>query len=200
MRTFYELPQHTVDTMTYAGIGNRDIEYVTEPVSGQPVCTVMTWIAGELERLGYILNSGGAKGADFAFEAGVKNAAHKRIFRASDATDETRAIAQELHPARSRLSGYALDLFARNTYQVFGRNLDTVVDFVLCYTRDGCESHETRSRDTGGTGQAIEMATRKGSAVFNMKNPDWLYRLNRYLQNTGKIHAGATLVIPGGRQ
>lgn len=198
MRTFYELPSHTVNSMTYAGIGNRDIEEVAEPISGRPVCAVMTWIAGELERLGYTLNSGGAKGADAAFERGVRNLAHKRIFRASDATEETRGIARELHPARSRLHGYALDLFARNTNQVFGRDLDTVVDFVLCYTRDGCESHETRTRDTGGTGQAIEMASRKGACIFNMKNADWLSRLNRYLQENGILPPGATLEIPGG--
>ena len=83
----------------------------------------------ELEKLGYTLYSGGAKGADSAFESGVIDSNHKQIFRATDATDETRAIARFLHPLHSKLSGYALDLFARNTNQVFGRYLDNVVDF-----------------------------------------------------------------------
>ena len=197
MRTFYELPRHAVTTMAYAGIGNRDIEGIRDPGSGKPLHSVMRWVAGELERLGYVLHSGGAKGSDQAFESGVVSPAHKRIFLASDATDETRAIARELHPLKERLSGYALDLFARNTNQVFGTGLDMVVDFVLCYTRDGCDSFLDRTRETGGTGQAIEMATRKGAACFNMKNDGWLDQLNSYLKFTGIVAEGSELRIPG---
>jgi hypothetical protein len=197
MKSFYELPSHHEVTLTYAGIGNRDIETAIEPVSNKPVFIIMRWISGELEKLGYTLYSGGAKGADSAFESGVIDSNHKQIFRATDATDETRAIARFLHPLHSKLSGYALDLFARNTNQVFGRYLDSVVDFVLCYTRDGCESHDTRSRDTGGTGQAIEMASRKGALVFNMKNSNWLDRLNDYLHSIKVLPQSAYLCIPG---
>ena len=156
----------------------------------------MAWIAGELEKFGYTLNSGGAKGADAAFEYGVKQPAHKNIFHPEDATETTRAIARELHPAHERLHGHALDLYARNTNQIFGRNLDKTVDFVVCYTKDGCESHETRSRESGGTGQAIEMATRKGAKVFNMKNPDCFDRLKKYLVNEAGIAAANALDFP----
>lgn len=181
MRHFDDLPFYTGGTKTYAGIGHRDLEGCIEPVSGLPVAGMMTWISSELEKLGYTLNSGGAKGADLAFETGVKDSKHKQVFLASCATDETRGIAKELHPAPSRLAGYALDLMARNTFQVFGQNLDTPVDFVLCFTKDGCESYRTRTRDSGGTGQAIEMASRKGIPVFNMKNPNWIERLSKYI-------------------
>ena len=197
MRTFWELPPHARLTMTYAGIGNRDIDGKTEPVSGKPLGSVMTWVAGELERIGYTLNSGGASGSDAAFEAGVADPSHKNIFRAGDATNETRLIAREMHPTGDRLGGYVLDLFARNTFQVFGIGLDTPVDFVLCYTRDGCESQWTRTAMTGGTGQAIEMAARKGSEIFNMKNRDWLGRLNYYLQRNGLVSTETPLEIPG---
>lgn len=185
MRTFKDLPQSTGHSMTYAGIGNRDLDGVRESNTAEPVQNVMAWIAGELEKLGYTLNSGGAKGADLSFESGVKSRGHKNVFYAADATEETRSIAQELHPRHGNLSGIALDLFARNTNQVFGLNLDTTVDFVVCYTRDGCETARERTRDTGGTGQAIEMADRKGVPVFNMKKKDWLERLNAFLKSHG---------------
>lgn len=199
MRKFEDLPMTTDKSMTYAGIGHRDLGGFTEPNTKEPVENVMAWIAGKLEQLGYTLNSGGAKGADAAFEYGVKDAVHKNIFRPSDATEETRAIAQELHPSHEWLKGHALDLYARNTNQVFGRNLDKTIDFIVCYTKDGCESYTTRSRDSGGTGQAIEMATRKGAPVFNMKNADWFVRLKRFLNESGTLSADADFELVGAK-
>lgn len=181
MRKFKDLPMTTGKSKTYAGIGHRDLGGFCEPKTKEPVERVMYWLAGELEKLGYTLNSGGALGADSAFEAGVRSPAHKNVFTPADATEESRAIAQELHPAHERLQGHALDLYARNTNQIFGRNLDVTVDFVVCYTKDGCETAAMRTRDSGGTGQAIEMADRKGAPVFNMKNPDWFTRLKSFL-------------------
>jgi len=49
----------------YAGIGARD--------TPQEVLNRMTKLAGVLQRKGLCLRSGGAKGADTAFEAGVTN-------------------------------------------------------------------------------------------------------------------------------
>ena len=195
MRSFEDLPKTTGSTMTYAGIGHRDLGGFIELNTQEPVENVMTWLAGKLEDLGYTLNSGGAKGADSAFEQGIKNPAHKNIFRPSDATEETRAIAQALHPAHDRLKGHALDLYARNTNQIFGSSLDKTVDFVVCYTKDGCESHLTRSKESGGTGQAIEMATRKGAPVFNMKNADWFLRLKQFLKEAGVLPANFELKL-----
>lgn len=196
MRKFKDLPHAQGNHMTYAGVGHRDLNGFTEPNTGEPIQNVMAWVAGELEKMGYSLNSGGAKGADAAFEFGVKDSGHKTIFRSTDASEETRAIAQELHPAHEKLQGHALDLFARNTNQIFGRNLDQIVDFVLCYTKDGCESHTTRTRDSGGTGQAIEMASRKGVPVFNMKNPDWFSRLKKLVVESGNVPDGMAFELP----
>lgn len=196
MIKFKDLPIATGKSKTYAGIGHRDLGGFREPNTNEPVENVMSWIAGELEKFGYTLNSGGAKGADAAFEYGVKSPAHKNIFTPADATETTRSIAQELHPAHERLQGHALDLYARNTNQVFGRNLACTIDFVVCYTKDGCETATTRSRESGGTGQAIEMADRKGAKVFNMKNPDWFKRLKKYLVNEAGIAPADALDFP----
>ena len=56
----------------YAGIGSRK----TPP----EILEAMTRIAAELERRDWILRSGGADGADLAFESGVQDAAHKEVY------------------------------------------------------------------------------------------------------------------------
>ena len=177
MENFDKLPSWSEPSLTYAGIGSRKSGEACCPDTGKPILQCMKEIAQYLEAKGYILNSGGAIGADQAFESGVRSQLKKQIFFASDATPLTRAIAKELHPAPQVLKGYPLDLMARNTYQIFGRNLDTPVDFVLCWTPDGCQSHTSRTRATGGTGQAIDMASRTGIPIINMANKGWRQKL-----------------------
>ena len=69
MRTFKDLPLHIGNTKTYAGIGSRR----TPP----EILRLMERMALILSGAGYTLNSGGAKGADSAFENG---ALRKQIF------------------------------------------------------------------------------------------------------------------------
>lgn len=160
-------PEPGQKTMTYAGVGSRE----TPPEA----LKAMQAAARMLEGMGYKLRTGDASGADAAFRAGAKN---KEVFKASDATDQTRQIAKEIHPAPDRLSPYALNLQARNTNQVFGRNLDTPADFVLVWTKDGSETQ----RGQGGTGQAMEMAQRKGIPVINMATEGWEDRLQAAIE------------------
>lgn len=188
----------------YAGIGSRE--------TPAEVQTQMERVAGILAERGYTLRSGGAEGADQAFERG---AAKKEIFQGMIPTGEReKRIAHEIHPdlkaameaSKSRKvkakleagatlseaeksgerSAWAVEnLMARNTNQVFGKNLDTPVDFVLAWTRNGEESFAQRTASTGGTGQAIELASRKGIPVINLANPDWEVRLNQLLDKLG---------------
>lgn len=153
-------------TMRYAGVGAR-----LTPAS---VRKEMTEIAQILDDAGYVLRSGGAQGADTAFEAGAGK--KKEIFYRKDATNRTRKIAKEIHPAPDKLGSYGLDLMARNTNQVFGVNLDTPVDFLLAWTPGG--------RKVGGTAQAMKMAEAKGIPVINLANKGWRAELDSVL--TGK--------------
>ena len=143
---------------TYAGIGSRE--------TPQNVCDFMTQLAVALEKMGYVLHSGGADGADTAFARKVKSE-NKKIYYAvrGEKSPEAQKIALDFHQNQR-----ALFLMARNSFQVLGDDLKTPVDFVICWTKDGCESHETRTRDTGGTGQAIELASRHNIPVYNLKN------------------------------
>jgi hypothetical protein len=166
---FDKLPsKSSTPTMTYAGVGSRE----TPP----EILTRMTKLAQYLDSKGYTLRSGAAAGADTAFELG---ATKKEIFPGSlKAGEREQKIAREIHP-----NPYALDntknlsfvwnLMARNTNQVFGKNLDTPADFLIAWTKDGLTKSEDRSAKSGGTGQAIDMASRKGIPVINMANEGW---------------------------
>jgi alkylated DNA repair dioxygenase AlkB len=172
---FNQLPSRSnKPTMTYAGIGSRN--------TPSEIQEKMAKIAKYLADKGYVLNTGDADGADAAFRKAVK-AGQKNVFTAKDATAKTYAIAKEMHPKPDALSGYALGLMARNTNQVFGKNLDTPVDFVIAWTPDGVTSFEDRTIETRGTGQAIEMASRKGIPVINMANDDWRDQLLEILSS-----------------
>lgn len=166
----------------YAGIGSRR----TPP----EILARMTAAARRLDTLGYTLRSGAADGADTAFEQG---ATRKEIylpwkgFRGNrstkhEITPDALAIAELLHPNFKRLSQTATLLMARNGYQILGEHLDTPVDFVLCYTPDGAESEKQRTMKTGGTGQAIALASRWGIPVFNMADELALQRLADFLK------------------
>lgn len=152
----------------YAGVGSR-----ATPLEVQ---ALMRRIARSLEKRGYILRSGRARGADLAFESGTTYA---QVFFAGHATDETRTLARHYHPAPERLYGDALDLMARNAYQVLGPQLDEPSEFVVCWTPDGTE--KVTSRATGGTGQAIRIAVDHGIPVFNLYNSDAVARLKVHL-------------------
>lgn len=138
--------------MYYAGIGSR-----TTPVD---VCNLMTKLAVALEIKGYRLRSGGADGADKAFERGVKSVTNKEIFRPKDATQEAIKLASEVHPAWHHCNDYARKLHGRNSQIILGRNLDTPVKFVVCWTPKGNE--------VGGTALGMRLATKRGITVYNL--------------------------------
>jgi hypothetical protein len=146
----------------YAGIGSRE--------TPAEIQTKMTEIAKRLSRLPYCLRSGGADGADAAFELG---ATHKQIFLPWNGFNGKKADGvnylvpefnsyhtNKYHPKPSALSDGALRLMSRNAYQVLGPALNDPVDFVLCWTKDGAAS--------GGTGQAIRIARAYSIPVFNL--------------------------------
>jgi hypothetical protein len=161
----------------YAGIGSR-----STPTEIQ---TLMTEIARKLAAIGYILRSGHADGADLAFEKGA--APNADIYLPSPGfnshhpitsqtyhqpTQAAIELAQEYHPAWARCGNYARRLHARNMHQILGLNLDTPVRFVICWTPDGQAS--------GGTGQAIRLATALSIPVFNLANREDHERLARF--------------------
>lgn len=196
MKIITTLPRYDVNNLskTYAGIGSR-----TTPTN---VMLYENKLARYLDQVkGYRLHTGDALGSDKAF-GGRKQPFRKvngkvtlwssytyipeniRVYYPDDARGDVKAIeiAKTLHPNPSSLTEYALLLMARNAYQILGKNLDTPVDFVICWTKDGCEHWQTRTQATGGTGQAIELASRLDIPVINIANSNVNDRLLKLLQ------------------
>lgn len=138
----------------YAGIGSRETPvHVQEHFS-----SLATFLATK----GFILRSGGAQGADKAFEVGCDKADGQkeiylpwRYFERSNSNlvvSNPRAyeIAKRFHHYWDNLSDGAKKLQARNSHQVLGYALDEPVKFVICWTKGG--------KGSGGTGQALRIA------------------------------------------
>ncbi len=145
----------------YAGIGSRK----TPPV----VLAVMRDLGEALATQGWGLRSGGADGADEAFEEGCDRAKGvKQIFKADDCTDEACALSAKYHPAWDRCSGYAQWLHGRNAMILLGEALTKPVQHVFCWT--------PKAQVIGGTGQALRMAADAslfpaGVNVWNLARP-----------------------------
>jgi hypothetical protein len=148
---------------TYSGIGSRQ--------SPPDILALMTSIAAFMENKGYILHSGGADGADKAFESGVQDPGMKNIFLPwkkfngnssglYEVSEKAMFLASMFHPSWGALSDAAKMLIARNGYQVLGKSLDSPVDLIICYTPHG--------KAEGGTGQAIRIAQYHEIPVFNL--------------------------------
>lgn len=147
----------------YAGIGAR-----STPGS---VLNVMRKVAYQLHRRNYVLRSGGAQGADTAFEQG---AGAKDIYTAYDAHRHAIELASLYHPAWDKCSDYVQKLHGRNAMILLGKDLNTPVEFVVCWTPDG--------KDSGGTGLGIRIANEFGIRVNNLhdesvmkKTLEWLH-------------------------
>jgi len=155
----------------YTGVGSRS----TPP----HILAIITKIAMKLDTLGYTLRSGGAKGADTAFEIGALN---KNIYYARDATDKAMQIASQFHPNWTACSQYTKMLHGRNAFQVLGKDLNHPSTFLLCWTPDGCIDHNTRTRQTGGTGTAISIANAHNVPVSNLGIADTLKDWTEWLK------------------
>jgi hypothetical protein len=136
----------------YTGIGGRE--------TPGPILALMGRISARMDRLGFTLRSGGADGADSAFE---EHSTRKEIFlpyngfngRHHDGVSyfdyllcPGRELAQEsverFHPAPSRLYGKGRKLMARNAMQVLGRDCKSPTDVVICWTKTVRMSVELR--------------------------------------------------------
>lgn len=167
----------------YAGIGSR-----TTP---NEILLTMTQLATELQYRNYILRSGGANGADTAFEQGTtvsevylpwKNF-NGRINSIYINNPDAISIAEKYSPHWGYMKDPVKKLMIRNVYQVLGGTLDKPSEFVLCWTKDGCEHYQDRTGKTGGTGLAIEIASRYNIPVINMLHSTWRSKLDRVLDN-----------------
>ena len=154
--------------MIIAGIGARQTP--TKVLAGIEAMARMLCRENETNRL----RTGGAHGADAAFEKGF--GVDTEVFvpwygfnrrvrgvvncQAVPKFGMAMELAEQLHPAWDRCSRGAKALHARNCFVMLGRELDEPVDAVICWTPGG--------RVTGGTGQSIRLAHHFGIPVYNL--------------------------------
>lgn len=158
----------------YTGIGSRK--------APEDVIAQMREFAYHAASLGWVLRSGGAEGADTAFELGCDDAGGKKeIFlpwknfnnnpsSLYPASEDAYNTASGIHPNWRVLKEPARKLVARNMHQVMGKDLKQQSKCVICWTPDGCENHRQYTRKTGGTGSAIALASLNHIPVFNLAN------------------------------
>lgn len=188
--------------MYYAGIGSRKT-----PLQ---ILDLMVKVGHLLALKGYFLRSGGAQGADTAFETGAARyrPSSYEIYRPNmtveisnkgqkstlEMSEEDKHIASILtfrfHPKASNLPFWTKALMDRNVFQILGMGLqfkDKQVipskpsGFVLCWTPDGAQTQDETSRETGGTGQAIRIADAFDIPVYNLQREENLERLNNWI-------------------
>jgi len=157
--------------MYYSGIGSRE--------SPETILKVMEQTGRFLAERGWVLRSGGADGADSAFERGCDAVQGKKeiylpwkgfnknvseLYLKSQSLKATKdkafEIASQFHPVWDQLNYGARCLMARNVYQVLGQDLATPVSMVICYNLGGF-TH-------GGTSQALRIAKDRNIPMFRL--------------------------------
>lgn len=169
----------------FTGIGSR--------VTPTNIQDVMEKIAVDLCGMSWTLRSGGAKGADDAFERGCYTG-NKEIylpwkgFNNHPSTlyqipSKAYELALEYHPNSLWLknSKHILKLMARNVQQVLGLFCEIPTDFVVCWTPDEIEHGKDTTRKTGGTGQCLRVASAYNIPIFNLANDDAKDRIFEYI-------------------
>lgn len=148
----------------YSGVGSR-------LVPGE-VINNMVKIAEHLASHDWLLRSGGADGADLAFEAGCDNVGglkeiylpwqgfNKSASMLYTPTEDAFVLASTIHPAWDKLTYGGKKLHARNCHQVLGLKLDNPVDLLICWT--------PRGKEAGGTATAIKLAKMYKVQIINL--------------------------------
>lgn len=181
--------------MFYAGIGSR-----TTP---NDVLEDMETIGAMLASKGYILRSGGAGGADEAFESGCnsvdpklkeiwipwrsysKDEDRSRIFYKTDWRD-FHEIVSNYHPNWNACNDAVKSLHCRNLmiitgdFELSSEVIDTKCGFVVCYTPKGSL--------VGGTAVGIRIAEDLGIPVYNLGTEGMLEKLLQFIEELPDVN------------
>ena len=146
-------------TPAYAGIGSRK--------TPGTVMAAMGRLAGRLAERGWMLRSGGAKGADAAFQGSAPadlqtiylpwkeyNNISGGIVLTPNEQVKAQALVRRHHGAWERCGRGARALHGRNAAIINRRRLDEPVQAVICWTPDGAA--------VGGTATGMAMARATG--------------------------------------
>lgn len=170
--------------LIYAGIGSRK--------TPNNVLSIMSSCATLLAQKGYVLRSGGAIGADRAFEKGCDMVhGKKEIFLPANLTgdqwDAARLVYSNVGMASmsttSKWEDWYARLLLRNVLQILGPDPEAnpdPVDFVLFWApKSGPHAGEV----TGGTRWAVKLAVKWGISVNNLADPAIMEKTLKWLKD-----------------
>lgn len=161
----------------FTGVGSRG--------ASPEILEKMVEIGKYLASRGYVLRSGGANGADMAFEQGCDlDNGVKEIFLpwknfnknlsplfldAFDTAIQSHAytIAKAIHPNWEACGPISKKFHSRNIFQVLGKDLLTPSEFVVCWTPNG--------KIVGGTATAINLALGRNIKVINLATEEFKF-------------------------
>lgn len=155
----------------YTGIGSRE--------TPKDIMDHMENLARQLGDAGWMVRSGGAQGADTAFEMGAPSGL-RRIYlpwesfsngrNREDCVVPSKAFSKEIiqqatdiasrfHPYWHGLKPGPRQLMIRNVFQVLGDDLQTPSRFVWCWAPNPKVNSQNKLTDVdGGTGMAVRLA------------------------------------------
>lgn len=184
-----------MQTLYYTGVGSRK--------TPKHQYEVLKNLGARLSCRGYTLRSGGAEGADTAFELGalehLVRSPKQRIdiylpwdgFEGRKKSlnyfipeqvpqviwDKAVEIAKDIHPDWSACSKGAKTMHTRNVFQVLGHSLDDPSKFLICWAPvDG------KGVPKGGTATAWKIAKLHGVKCFNINTTFDIFELEDYLK------------------
>ncbi len=166
----------------YAGIGSRETPPGVKPMIHE--------VSSFLSKMGFILRSGGAPGADTMFEEACEgekeiylpwkgfNRNESELFMdviSPELVLKSKEIAKKFHPNWNALTEASKKLMCRNTFQILGKDLNTPASFVVCWTQGGTIN--------GGTGQAMRIAKDLKIPIFNLYHKDCVHKIKVHIVN-----------------
>jgi len=182
----------------YTGVGSRE--------TPDHIIEVMRQLGKKLADQGWVLRTGGAKGADQAFELGWVHHVQENgdftkaeIFLPWDGYEKhtrdmmfgcnilpdldnpelcmvAELIAEQIHPNWSACKQGARKMHTRNVYQILGQDLKTPSSMLVAWTK-----LTKQGLPMGGTATAIKLATNHKIPCFNLNKPEDLEKIQKYL-------------------
>ena len=155
--------------MFYTGIGSRKTPFIIQQY--------MSDLAARLSLRGWVLRSGGAPGADTAFELYAREKEiylpwkrfNRNLSPLCEVSKEAIEESLKFHPTADILSDGVRKIMGRNLYQILGQDLQTPSRFVVCWTPFSTEDAFNPRKRIGGTGQALRIARHHTVPIYNLR-------------------------------
>lgn len=173
----------------YTGIGSRQ--------TPEAILTIMTGYAQLQETKSWVLRSGGATGADTAFQNGVRNPEYQRIFipwngfnglrhnpernvflvTQSPHYEKAIKLAKSHYKSWDSLKDPVKNLHARNMFQLLGEDLNDPSEFIVFWA----ETHP-KYGFKGGTGFTVRVGRALKIPYHNLADSHYEQKLKEALE------------------